>query len=316
MEKGGNTLSLLPPDHRQEFCQAGQNNDYSSPLYRIEECMKRIMNQQAQLLSTSEILGQAYNYAFLEIPSYHFIVPKRPAFIPATVTGKESRCLHCGKIIATAYKNHGELYLDNTRLDRQKQLYSKYGRSFPAIEAGDPLIYQQEGYCYECFPAVQKELNETAQSIYAICSQLIQGDTGLIPTALAGLAIPPAGTTKEDLEASVAADESVQEVLQQYRRQCQNLIAAAADLLAQIATSKLEAYVGKSLNIPESMSDSIYNEYTVAMPAEDTSDEYFFVKATIKKANVENFLKLSRIDSVEKFLAEPEVKEALLLAHS
>lgn len=276
------------------------------------------MKNQAQLVSTSEILEQFYNYVFGEVPSYHFTVPKSPAFIPAVIPGKESRCLHCGKIIATAYENRGELYLDKTRLIQQQQLYSKYGLPFPDIAQGIPLVYQQEGYCTECFPVIQKKSREAAQSVYSLCSQIIRRDTRLTPalTALAKQKLPSAVITKEKMRSLLSADKSIQTMLQQYRQQRQSLTASVTNLLDKIGSPQLEAYVGKPLNILESMSGSIYNEYTAAIPAKDTPNEYFFIKATIKKSSVKDFLELPRIDSVEKYLAEPGVEEALLIAHS
>lgn len=238
--------------------------------------------------STTSILQQSYNNAFIETPSYNFISPEAAKLPPVIVNRKQQRCICCGTISEIEYINNGLSYADQEQLDSQQTLHNKYSLEFPPAGTGQEFVYQQEGYCAACFPITEQKLASPGQAVYKLCSQLVGADARVI----------------NDISLLLDENKDINDYLTSYRRISETLITEIKALLDETDAETFEAYVGRSMNMFDTLSNKMFNEYTVLFPTHDTPKDYFFIKSSIKRQNVLTFLQIPRIYKVDQLITE------------
>lgn len=238
--------------------------------------------------SATSLLQQAYNNAFIETPSYNFLAPSAAKMPAVLVDSKQQHCINCGCINEVQYVKTGSSYADHEQLALQKILHEKYNLDFPHSGEIQEFTFQQEGYCTNCFPMVEKSLSNPGQLLYKLCSRLVGADAMVL----------------SDVILLLDADKEIHDYLAAYRETSEALIAEIKALLSEITSDSFEAYVGRPMNLFDSLSLKMFNEYTVLAPIQGTPEDFFFVKGSIKKTNVLNFLQLPRIYTVEQLLNE------------
>ena len=67
---------------------------------------------------------------------------------------------------------------------------------------------------------------------------------------------------------------------------------------------KFRAYAVRPTRAPESMSDKLYHEYTIAFPADDAPNELYYIERELEKSRVEMFLAQPRIETIEELRRE------------
>lgn len=238
--------------------------------------------------SLTSLLQQSYNNAFSETPSYNFVAPTAAKLPSVIIDRKQQHCLSCGSINEIEYINYGHSYADHEHLVLQQSLHDKFGLVFPPAGNTQEFVYQQEGYCLNCFPATEQSLTTTGQSIYKLCSQLVGADSRVIT----------------DITRLLDEDKDIHDYLDTYRKTSENLITEIKVLLDEIVADDFDAYVGRPMNMLDSLCSKMFNEYTILVPIQDTPEDYFFIKSSIKKQNVLTFLQLPRINTVEQVRTE------------
>jgi len=281
-------------------------------------------NQVQHELSITDNLQKVFEYAFIEPTSYHFVFPKADKFVPIKITKKEYRCLHCGEMMEVFFKERDFVYIEKVRLDRQQWLYDKLELQFPNVELGEPLVYLQEGYCKKCFSAHLQNTENVSQFISNICSDLNKADVQVVDRSkglmdatvrqwLAGIAsidqlsgydLSNYISIRSVISQVIGSTEALTKCVNDYRQETDKLIKTAVLHLAKITEEKFEAYVGYPINAFDSMSDTLYNEYTVLFPEDDTLSEKFYVKLPVRKERVLAFLEQKRIDDVSVLMNE------------
>lgn len=265
-------------------------------------------------------LQNVFTFAFIETATYHFVFPKPDQYMLVNMPGKLCRCLSCNEITEVRFNHDGAVHIRKDRLEGQRQIYQELGLKFPAVEQGEPLIYQQTGYCEKCSASRLQRSEQAGQVIYPLCRSLYELDRqfgvragGLIDHVVrnwlktrirkhsVGDELCGCG---ELLSRVILKDEAVIRHVQEYQLEVNRLAGQARDCLSGISASRFTAFVGRPLNIYESMADDIYNEYTVVFPDGNTPAREFYVETVIIKDRVHMFLEQNRIDSPEGLLRE------------
>ncbi len=260
----------------------------------------------------SNILQKCYEDAFAELPSYNFIPPQRVSTLfPVTMPGKACHCLSCDQTVEVEYTSGSAVYADKDCLDAQRTLYKKYDLGFPDIEKGEPLVYLQEGYCTECSNKLA-DSSDTGQLVYNLSTQLVAASMQLIPSLLPVIKNSIKANDREAVFQAAEENAEAQKILKDYAAFSLSLVQKIASLLDTIEYGTFTAYTGRPLTMVDSMSATLFNEYTVAVPVKTTPAYWFYIKSTIKKEKVRQFLSTPRITTVNEVLAEPGVMEILL----
>lgn len=281
------------------------------------------MSQKQPEIALLNQLPQLFMFAFIETAVYHFVFPKKDQYIAAHISKKACRCLLCNEIVEVAFQNDGVVHIQKSRLAEQKKIYAALGLAFPAIAQGEPLVYQQTGYCEKCFAANLPQAEQPAQLVYNLCRRIYELDRQFAATAarlmaaavhswlektpderFSGYNMSGSSAVRELLSGLVVSDEAVNRHLREYRLLFTELAGQVKAHLACIAANKFTAIVGKPLAIYESMAEDIYNEYTVVFPAANSPAGEFYAAAVLIKERVMMFLDQSRINAPEDLLRE------------
>lgn len=268
-------------------------------------------------------LEQVFTFAFIETAVYHFVFPKQAQYVAARISKKICRCLCCNEIIEVAFRNESVVHIEKSRLAEQKKRYAALGLPFPAVAQGEPLVYQQTGYCEKCFAANLQQPEQPAQLVYHLCRQIYELDRQF--AAAAGRLMDAAVSSwlektpdqqffsydlsgyiavRELLSGVVANDEAVNRHIREYQRRLTELAGQVKAHLTCMAANKFTAIVGKPLDIYETMAVDIYNEYTVAFPEPDMPAGEFFTEASLVKDRIIMFLEQGRIKAPDDLLRE------------
>ena len=100
-------------------------------------------------------------------------------------------------------------------------------------------------------------------------------------------------TTKQDAEQALAAYRGLVAEVQEQEK----------ELLAKLPDT-FRAFAARPTRAPESMSDKLYHEYTIAFPADDAPNELYYIERELEKSRVEMFLAQPRIETIEELRAE------------
>lgn len=283
------------------------------------------MNIQVQQgVSIMDNLQNVFNYVFVQTSMYHFIVPKADKYVAVNIYKKICRCMECEAIFEVDFNYNGAVHIEQSRLHAQQGLYDRLGLNFPKIEDGEPLIYNQVGYCDTCFSERLKNQKNSKQTAYNLCRQINYLDTHFVQNAveimdqvilkwleniksleqLTEYNLTSYLSIREILSKVIASDEAVASYIGSYKMQFSELTQRLTSCLDEFNDNKFTAIVGKPLNIYESLADDIYNEYTVLFPVESTLDLEFYSESQIQKDRIIMFLEQMRIDNGESLVQE------------
>ncbi|MEG6584648.1 hypothetical protein [Dendrosporobacter sp. 1207_IL3150] len=281
-----------------------------------------IKDQQSH--SVTGNLQNVFNYTFVETTMYYFIVPKSDKYAPIRVSKKNYKCSACGESHDVSFKHDGNVHIEKSRLSAQKNLYAKLGLSFPAVEKGEPIVYQQIGYCENCYEKCLKNTEDDRQAIYNLCKQVNQLDNQFVVTAdelfdkiilswlesitdveqLTEYNLSGYMAIREVLVKLIVSNEDAVQYVKDYQEKTAALAKMIHGYLTRVNETKFDAFVGKPLDIYESMAEEIYNEYTVLFPVDGTPSIEFYSESNILKERVIMFLDQQRIDSVTMLINE------------
>lgn len=235
-------------------------------------------------MSITSNLAQAFHYSFVETVPYAFFKPNPARDIAVNLVAKEYRCQACGRITRVTYRNEGVTYYSKGKLAEERRIYDQLGLRFPymgEIDAGKAFTNEAVGYCEACAQGKILGSMEPTQRAYNLAELLHTADTLVLAHA------------KDDAEEALAA----------YRGLVQEVQAQEKELLAKLP-ERFRAYAARSTRAPESMSDKLYHEYTIAFPKDDAPNEVYYIERELEKARVEMFLAQPRIESVEELRRE------------
>lgn len=235
-------------------------------------------------MSITENLAQAFHYSFVETVPYAFFKPNPERDIAVNLRAKEYRCAGCGRVTRVTYRNEGVTYYSKGKLAEERRIYDHLGLHFPymgEIESGVAFTNEAEGYCQAC--AQEKLLNsmEPAQRAYNLAELLHTEDFVVLAHA------------KDDAEQALAAYRGLVAEIQEQER----------ELLVKLP-ARFRAYAARPTRAPESMSDKLYHEYTIAFPAADAPNELYYIERELEKARIEMFLAQPRIETIEELRRE------------
>ncbi|QJW48487.1 hypothetical protein HA075_24150 [bacterium BFN5] len=283
------------------------------------------MNIQVQQgISIMDNLQKVFDYVFVQTSMYHFIVPKADKYVAVSIYKKICRCTECEATFEVGFNYIGPVHIEKTRLDAQRDLYDKLGLAFPKIEDGEPLIYNQVGYCDTCFGERLKNQNDSKQVVYNLCRQINYLDKQLILHAvdvmdqvvlrwlesikslerLTEYNLTSYLSIRDVLSTVIAGDEAIASYISSYKMQFTELKQCLTGYINKFNDDKFTAVVGKPLNVYESLADNIYNEYTTLFPVESTLDLEFYSESQIQKDRIIMFLDQMRIDNGGSLIQE------------
>lgn len=273
-----------------------------------------------------EQLDSIYDYCFVETVPYAFFKPNPMRDIAVNLRAKEYRCPVCGKVTRVPYRYHGDTYFSKGKLAAQRRTYDGLGLSFPTmgqIESGEPFVNEAVGLCEECAKEKLSAAEEPAQRVSNLAERLHRADALVIITAQAAmertlqrwLAAADAAAFRQfdvstlektrDLICAIILDDTagVQEALEEYRAVVRHTEEECSRLLPQLP-AVFTAKVARSTHAPESMSDKVYHEYTVAFAAADAPREVFYLPRRVEKSRLEMFLEQTRVENLAELLSE------------
>ncbi|WP_288311933.1 hypothetical protein [uncultured Selenomonas sp.] len=273
-----------------------------------------------------EQLESVYEYCFVETVPYAFFKPNPARDIAVNLRAKEYRCPACGKVTRVPYRYHGDTYFSKGKLAAERRTYDKLGLEFPTmgrIAAGEPFVNEAVGYCAACAKERLGASEDPAQRVVNLAQQLHRADALVVTAARLAmeealrrwLAAADAETLRQfdvstlektrDLICAIMLDDTagVEQALADYRavvRHVQETCAQLLSLLPEVFT----ASVARSTHAPESMSDKVYHEYTVAFAAADAPREEFYFPRRVEKQRLSMFLEQPRVASLVDLFSE------------
>ncbi len=273
-----------------------------------------------------EQLESVYEYCFVETVHYAFFKPNPARDIAVNLRAKEYRCPACGKVTRVPYRYHGDTYFSKGKLAAERRTYDKLGLEFPMmgrIAAGEPFVNEAVGYCAACAKERLGASEDPAQRVVNLAQQLHRADALVVTAARLAmeealrrwLAAADAETLRQfdvstpektrDLICAIMLDDTAgaEQALADYRavvRHVQETCAQLLSLLPEVFT----ASVARSTHAPESMSDKVYHEYTVAFAAADAPREEFYFPRRIEKQRLSMFLEQPRVASLAELFSE------------
>lgn len=273
-----------------------------------------------------EQLESVYEYCFVETVPYAFFKPNPARDIAVNLRAKEYRCPACGKVTRVPYRYHGDTYFSKGKLAAERRTYDKLGLEFPTmgrIAAGEPFVNEAVGYCAACAKERLGASEDPAQRVVNLAQQLHRADALVVTAARLAmeealrrwLAAADAETLRQfdvstlektrDLICAIMLDDTAgaEQALADYRavvRHVQETCAQLLSLLPEVFT----ASVARSTHAPESMSDKVYHEYTVAFAAADAPREEFYFPRRVEKQRLSMFLEQPRVASLADLFSE------------
>ena len=273
-----------------------------------------------------EQLESVYEYCFVETVHYAFFKPNPARDIAVNLRAKEYRCPACGKVTRVPYRYHGDTYFSKGKLAAERRTYDKLGLEFPTmgcIAAGEPFVNEAVGYCAACAKERLGASEDPAQRVVNLAQQLHRADALVVTAARLAmeealrrwLAAADAETLRQfdvstlektrDLICAIMLDDTAgaEQALADYRavvRHVQETCAQLLSLLPEVFT----ASVARSTHAPESMSDKVYHEYTVAFAAADAPREEFYFPRRVEKQRLSMFLEQPRVASLADLFSE------------
>ena len=235
-------------------------------------------------MSITENLAHAFHYSFVETVPYAFFKPNPERDIAVNLVAKEYRCTSCGRITRVPYRNVGVTYYSKGKLAEERRIYDHLGLHFPymgEITDGVAFTNEAEGLCQACAQKRVLSSMEPAQRAYNLAELLHTEDLVVLAHA------------KQDAEQALAAYRGLVAEVQEQEK----------ELLAKLPDT-FHAFAARPTRAPESMSDKLYHEYTIAFPADDAPNELFYIERDIEKSRVEMFLAQPRIETIEELRAE------------
>lgn len=273
-----------------------------------------------------EQLDSVYEYCFVETVPYAFFKPNPARDIAVNLRAKEYRCSACGKVTRVPYRYHGDTYFSKGKLAAERRTYDKLGLDFPTmgrIAAGEPFVNEAVGYCAACAKERLGASEDPAQRAVNLAQQLHRADA-LVATAARlameetlrrWLAAADAETLRQfdvstlektrDLICAIMLDDTAgpEQALADYRAVVRHVQETCAQLLASLP-EVFTASVARSTHAPESMSDKVYHEYTVAFAAADAPREEFYYPRRVEKQRLSMFLEQPRVASLAELFSE------------
>ncbi len=273
-----------------------------------------------------EQLESVYEYCFVETVPYAFFKPNPARDIAVNLRAKEYCCPACGKVTRVPYRYHGDTYFSKGKLAADRRTYDKLGLEFPMmgrIAAGEPFVNEAVGYCAACAKERLGASEDPAQRVVNLAQQLHRADALVVTAARLAmeealrrwLAAADAETLRQfdvstlektrDLICAIMLDDTAgaEQALADYRavvRHVQETCAQLLSLLPEVFT----ASVARSTHAPESMSDKVYHEYTVAFAAADAPREEFYFPRRVEKQRLSMFLEQPRVASLADLFSE------------
>ena len=273
-----------------------------------------------------EQLDSVYEYCFVETVPYAFFKPNPARDIAVNLRAKEYCCPACGKVTRVPYRYHGDTYFSKGKLAAERRTYDKLGLEFPTmgrIAAGEPFVHEAVGYCAACAKERLGASEDPAQRVVNLAQQLHRADALVVTAARLAmeealrrwLAAADAETLRQfdvstlektrDLICAIMLDDTAgaEQALADYRavvRHVQETCAQLLSLLPEVFT----ASVARSTHAPESMSDKVYHEYTVAFAAADAPREEFYFPRRVEKQRLSMFLEQPRVASLADLFSE------------
>ena len=273
-----------------------------------------------------EQLDSVYEYCFVETVPYAFFKPNPARDIAVNLRAKEYCCPACGKVTRVPYRYHGDTYFSKGKLAAERRTYDKLGLEFPTmgcIAAGEPFVNEAVGYCAACAKERLGASEDPAQRVVNLAQQLHRADALVVTAARLAmeealrrwLAAADAETLRQfdvstlektrDLICAIMLDDTAgaEQALADYRavvRHVQETCAQLLSLLPEVFT----ASVARSTHAPESMSDKVYHEYTVAFAAADAPREEFYFPRRVEKQRLSMFLEQPRVASLADLFSE------------
>ena len=273
-----------------------------------------------------EQLDSVYEYCFVETVHYAFFKPNPARDIAVNLRAKEYCCPACGKVTRVPYRYHGDTYFSKGKLAAERRTYDKLGLEFPMmgrIAAGEPFVNEAVGYCAACAKERLGASEDPAQRVVNLAQQLHRADALVVTAARLAmeealrrwLAAADAETLRQfdvstlektrDLICAIMLDDTAgaEQALADYRavvRHVQETCAQLLSLLPEVFT----ASVARSTHAPESMSDKVYHEYTVAFAAADAPREEFYFPRRVEKQRLSMFLEQPRVASLADLFSE------------
>ncbi|MBQ1622595.1 MAG: hypothetical protein II093_09115, partial [Selenomonas sp.] len=212
------------------------------------------------------------------------------------------------------------------KLAAERRTYDKLGLDFPTmgrIVAGEPFVNEAVGYCAACAKERLGASEDPAQRVVNLAQQLHRADALVVTAARLAmegalrrwLAAADAETLRRfdvstlektrDLICAVMLDDTAgaEQALADYRAVVRHAQENCAQLLA-LLPEVFTASVARSTHAPESMSDKVYHEYTVAFAAADAPREEFYFPRRIEKQRLSMFLEQPRVASLAELFSE------------
>lgn len=273
-----------------------------------------------------EQLESVYEYCFVETVPYAFFKPNPARDIAVNLRAKEYRCPACGKVTRVPYRYHGDTYFSKGKLAAERRTYDKLGLDFPTmgrIAAGEPFVNEAVGYCAACAKERLGASEDPAQRVVNLAQQLHRADALVVTAARLAmegalrrwLAAADAETLRQfdvstlektrDLICAIMLDDTAgpEQALADYRAVVRHVQETCAQLLASLP-EVFTASVARSTHAPESMSDKVYHEYTVAFAAADAPREEFYFPRRVEKQRLSMFLEQPRVASLAELFSE------------
>lgn len=273
-----------------------------------------------------EQLEGVYEYCFVETVPYAFFKPNPARDIAVNLRAKEYRCPVCGKVTRVPYRYHGDTYFSKGKLAAERRTYDKLGLEFPTmgrIAAGEPFVNEAVGYCAACAKERLGASEDPAQRVVNLAQQLHRADALVVTAARLAmeealrrwLAAADAETLRQfdvstlektrDLICAIMLDDTAgaEQALADYRAVVRHVQETCAQLLS-LLPEVFMASVARSTHAPESMSDKVYHEYTVAFAAADAPREEFYFPRRVEKQRLSMFLEQPRVASLADLFSE------------
>lgn len=267
-------------------------------------------------------LQNLFSYAFIERVPYHFVVPKKSNYQELSIAERQNYCSKCGNTFITEFKNDTNVYITKDKLNKQANIYEKLGLEWQKPNKGDAYIYRQTGFCPSCFNQEYNNMPQE-QEIYTMVKNIYDQDIALINDAkeLIEEIIKKWISSLETVEdvknlkfnnyldirkfilTICSNDFSLAELLNNYKSSIEIKIALLQTQLKSVESDKLNLFVNIDNSIYESMSDELYNEYTVLMPQQNTTGEFYYNLAiSVERINL--FLDQDRVENVFDLINE------------
>ena len=267
-------------------------------------------------------LQNLFSYAFIERVPYHFIVPKKNNYLELAISERHNCCLSCNNNFITTFKNDTNVFITKDKLAKQESIYQTLGLTWNKPNKGESYIYRQNGFCEKCFSKEYSKL-PPEQKVYELAKDIYAADIALINDAkelmaeiikkwLSGL------ETLDDVKSLelntyldirnyllnlCSNDFSINELLTNYEYDITNKIAVLKEKLSLLGQDKLNLFVQVDNSVYESLSDELYNEYTVLMPTENSIGSFYY-NFTISVEKINLFLEQERVGNVFDLINE------------